>query len=155
MLPRRLWSSVLHAFLAKSRIFRGPKARIMKSKALQVYAIVVCVIAVITFIISLSNVVSSLIDKQNPMHASWNKSDTYSSFERYKLESMKTVTKDQVYVPSDEELRSMYEEAKANMLAETNHRITRSLTVSSLVMGIAIVLFLLHWRLNKKMSVET
>ena len=126
----------------------------MKSKALQVYAIVVCVIAVITFIMTLSNVVSSIIDRQDPLHASWTKSDMYSSFERYKLETLKSVTKDQVYVPSDAELRSMYEQAKNDMLAETNHRIRRSLTVSSLIMGIAVVLFVVHWRLNKRLTAD-
>ena len=125
-----------------------------KNKIIRVYSVIVSVIAIITILICLGGLVSSLIDRQDPLSA-WGNSETYSSFENFKLEKMKEVTKDQAYIPSDEELRTMYETAKEEKLVKAKHRVSRSLTVNSIVLGVAIVLFFVHWRMLKRHGKES
>lgn len=116
------------------------------NKIIRVYSVVVSIITVVTFIICLAGLVSSMIDRQDPLSATYN-GELYSSFENFKLEKMKDVSSDQAYIPSDEELLKMYETAKAEKLAQTHHRIKSSLTVNSLILGVAIVLFIIHFRM--------
>ena len=121
-----------------------------RSRILQVYALIVSIIAVITFLICLGGLVSSLIDKQDPLHA-WGNNELYSSFENYKLEKMKDVSKEQAYIPTDEELRAMFETARSEKIQQAEHRIQRSILVNSLVMAIAVILFGIHlWLLKSK-----
>lgn len=93
-----------------------------------------------------------MIDRQDPLRASWANSESLSSFENFKMEKMKEVSKEQAYIPSDEELKKMYESAKSEVLEQSQHKIKRSITVNSLIIGIALVLFVVHWYLLKANS---
>lgn len=115
----------------------------------QVYATVVCVIAIITMLITIANLVSGYIDKSDPMHSRW-QDDNLSSFENFKMETMRGVSKDQAYIPDDVALRSMYDMAKEEKLKKAEHRINRDLTVSRLILIIAVVLFVIHWIMMRR-----
>jgi hypothetical protein len=118
-------------------------------RVLQVYATVVCIIAIITMLITLANLISGYIDKGDPMHSGW-QSDNLSSFENFKLETMKGISEDQAYVPNDDEIMKMYESAKEDKLEKAKHRINRDLTVNRLILIIAVVLFIVHWFIMRR-----
>jgi len=127
-----------------------------KQKIIQVYAVIVCVIAVITILISLSGLVSAYIDKSDPLAVTvYSGKDTpsLSSFENFKMDILKSTQKDQAYIPDDQTLHKMFEEAKLDKIKTVEHRTQRDIIVSGMIMVIAIILFGSHWWLMKKMKV--
>lgn len=126
-----------------------------KQKIIQVYAVIICVIAVITILISLSSLVSSYIDKSDPLavtiYSSSNKA-SLASFENFKMDILKSIQKDQVYIPDDQTLHKMFEEAKTAKIKTVEHRAHRDIIVSSMIMVIAVILFGSHWWLIKKIQ---
>ena len=120
-----------------------------KHKAIQVYALIICVISVITIIISLSSLVSAIIDRSDPIPA-----DRYdislSSFENFKMNSLKSITKEQAYIPDNQELLKMYEDAKADKISMVQHQTNRTIIVSSIIIIISILFFTTHlWVMRK------
>ncbi len=124
-----------------------------KNKAIQVYAIIICIIAVITIIISVSDLVSSMIDKRDPLYAGRYEMNL-ASFENFKMDALKSTQKDQAFIPDDQTLLKMYESAKADKINLVKHQTHRTIIVSSLIIVISIVLFGFHWWLMRKMAKE-
>ena len=120
-----------------------------KRKIIQVYAIVVNVVLIITFIISLTGLIAALIDRNAPLYAGYNQEDL-SSFDKYKLEVLKSTKKDDAYIPDDETIRGMFEDAREERINQAMHRSFRDLMVSSVVIGICFILFGFHWWLFRK-----
>lgn len=120
-----------------------------KRKVVQIYAIIICIIAVVTFIICVSILVSSIMARSNPMYSGYSKYDL-SSFESYKMEVMKSVAKDQAYIPDDETVMTMYEAAKTEKINRVNHNTLQEMVVSSLLILVSLVLFVSHWMIMKK-----
>lgn len=124
-----------------------------KQKAIQVYAIIICIISVITILISLSSLVSALIDRGDPLYAN-NYALNLTSFENFKMEVLKSTQKDQAYIPNDQTLHKMYEDAKADKINLTKHQTHRTIVVSSLITFFCIILFGTHWWIIKKINKE-
>lgn len=123
-----------------------------KRNIIQVYSIIVNVVAIVTFIISLSSLVSALIDKNAPLYtSSYNEADL-SSFEKYKLDVLSTTSKDAAYIPDDDNIRKMYEDAKEEKINKVNHQSFRNIVVSSLIIFFCLILFSFHWWLMRKYS---
>ena len=120
-----------------------------KRKGIQVYAIIVAIVAIVTFIICTSIMVSSLIDRSNPLMSGFSKHDL-SSFENYKMSVMKSVVKEQAYIPTDAEIRNMFEAAKDEKINKVLHNTKRNIIVTSLLIVISVVLFVTHWLMIKK-----
>ena len=116
---------------------------------IQIYAIIVNVVAVLTFLVCATNLISSFIDKGDPLHSS-RSSEKFASFEAYKLEAMRAVDKDQAYIPSDQELKSMYDAAVDDNTRRILHGINRSITVNGILLGVSVLFFAVHWVLMKK-----
>ena len=123
-----------------------------KNKSLiQIYAILVNIVAVIAFMICTTNLISSFIDKSDPLHSS-RSSEKFASYEAYKLDAMRSVDKDQAYIPTDKELKAMYNTAVDDNLQRILHGINRSITVNGVLLFLSIILFISHWILMKKMA---
>ena len=122
-----------------------------KRKPLQIYAIIICVVAVITMIINVSGIVSSIIDRSDPLMATWGQNDL-ASFETYKMDVLKEVKQDQAYIPSDAEIKSMYEASKTDASNKVIHRSNKDLMTNGIVGIIALVLFISHWMLMKRID---
>jgi hypothetical protein len=118
-----------------------------KSKIIQVYGVVVCVVAVITFLISLSSFVSAVIDKNGPKS-----SERYSSFESYKMDAMEDISKDNAYIPSEDELEQMYIASNQKSQELQIHRYNRDMIVSGITILVAIVLFGFHFWLIRRLN---
>ncbi|HYQ56526.1 MAG TPA: hypothetical protein VEP89_04190 [Draconibacterium sp.] len=120
-----------------------------KRRGLQVYAIIVSIVAIVTFIICLSIMVAAIINRSDPMNSGYSRDDL-SSFESYKLEKMKSISKDQAYVPNDEELKAMFDAAKTDKINRVMHNTKRDMIISSLLIVLSIVLFVIHWTIIKR-----
>ena len=121
-----------------------------KQKPIQIYAIIVCIISVITIIISLSSLVTALIDKGDPYAGRYEMNLT--SFENFKMSVLKTTQKDQAYIPDDETIQKMYESAKTEKMNSVQHETYRNIVVSSLITALALILFGFHWWVMRKMA---
>jgi len=125
-----------------------------KRRIIQVYAVIVNIIVVITFIISVTSLISALIDRQEPLYARYSSEDL-SSFEKYKMDVLKSTQKEAVYIPTDEAVRSMYEAAKQERIKQVLHESNRTLIVSNVIIGICLILFVFHWWLLKRYDSAT
>jgi len=124
-----------------------------KHKIIQVYAVVICIISVITVIISLSGIVSAIIDRGNPLYA--NRYEVYlTSFENFKMDALKSTVKDQVYIPDDKTLLKMYEDAKSDKIKMVKHQTYRTIIVSGISLAIGIILFGTHWWIIRRIGKE-
>lgn len=120
-----------------------------KHRIIQIYAIIICVIAITTFIFSVGDLVSSVIDRSDPLYAGWN-NEKITSFEQFKLDALKSVQKDQAYIPNDDTLQKMYEDTKIEKINSVMHQTKRSIIVDGFIISICILLTGSHWWLIKK-----
>jgi hypothetical protein len=122
-------------------------------KPLQIYAVLICVIAVITFIINIAGITSALLNKSDPLHSGYNKTEL-SSLENYKMETLKSVKADDAFVPDGVTLEKMYSDAKNDHVSRVNHQANSSITTNAILAVIVVILFIAHWLLLKRVSKE-
>lgn len=127
----------------------------------QVYGYTVCLVAVITFIICIANIIPSIMDLSDPMHAGMSfvpaGTPSLASYENYKMDILKSTKQDDQktgtnYIPDENTLRSMYEAAKADKISQAKHSSIRSIVVSGLIILISILLFITHWVWMQRLS---
>ena len=124
-----------------------------KQKIIQIYAVIICIVSIIAFLFSTAGLVSALIDRNDPLYSG--RSDTnLASFENFKMDVLKSTQKDQAYIPDEETLHKMYEEAKTDKIKRVEHNTYKGIVVSSFIIVIALILFGTHWWLMKKMKYE-
>jgi predicted PurR-regulated permease PerM len=128
----------------------------MKNKAAQVYGYVVCIIAVITFLIGIATLINSLMDIGKPLYAGYRNDINLASFENFKADVMKELTKDAANIPTDVDLNNMYVAAREEVIARQSHRTRKNVIVNTVLIIVSIVLFFVHWkwmvRINKRMA---
>ncbi len=125
----------------------------------QIYGYTVCIVAVITFLISVTGLVNAVIDLQDPIHARYTRQGepSLASFEIYKMDILRSLpqgeeTTGASYIPDDDTLRSMYEAARNDKIQLVKHQANRTLIISGLLIIICIALFITHWRWMKKVT---
>ena len=126
------------------------KAQDKPHKIAQLYGYAVCLVAVITFLISLTSMVGALFDLSDPLHAGWYQGPNLASFETYKMDSLRSPSQGDGqstpgYVPDDETLRTMYETAKADRIQRVGFQSRRTLTTQGLLVIVCVTLFVGHW----------
>ena len=115
-----------------------------KTKIPQVYGYAVCIVAIITILISVADLITSVIDASDPLYA-WGDEQRLSSFENFKVDVLKSGKNEASYVPDDSTLRIMYEDAKNHKIRRVKHQTTKSIIVSSILIVISTTLFITHW----------
>ena len=120
-----------------------------RRKPIQIYAMLVNVVAIIAFLIAGTVVVSAVIDRGNPIYAGWSQIDL-SSFDKYKMDVLKATSKEAAYIPTDEDILRMYEAAKQDHINKVMHRTYRDIIVSTITIVVSILLFGSHWWLMRK-----
>jgi hypothetical protein len=127
----------------------------------QIYGYIVCLVAVITFIICVANIIPAIMDLSDPMHAGSvyvnQGSPSLASFENYKMDILKSTSKEgeqkaQAYIPDDQTIKSMYEAAKLDRIQTARHNSIRSITVCSIIILLSIALFISHWMWMKRLN---
>ncbi|OGF98010.1 MAG: hypothetical protein A3F83_03665 [Candidatus Glassbacteria bacterium RIFCSPLOWO2_12_FULL_58_11] len=129
-----------------------------QNKIVQLYGYSVCLVTVITFLISMAALVGTLFDLSDPLHSGrFNGSPSLASFENYKMDVLKSQKEDKqesAYVPDDQTLHAMYEAAKADRIQQVRLNAHRQLTVNALLILVCIALFTTHWRWMRKVARE-
>lgn len=122
-----------------------------KTKIPQVYGYAVCIVAIITILISVADLITSVIDASDPLYA-WGDEQRLSSFENFKVDALKSGKNEASYVPDDSTLRIMYEDAKNHKIRRVKHQTTKSIIVSSILIVISTTLFITHWIWMRKVD---
>jgi hypothetical protein len=135
----------------------------INSRIAQTYGYAVCFIAVIVILISIKSVVNAAIDLSDPIRAEnggyGRMGRPLSNFEIYKLEARRepnqrgtvpmpvgatqTVRADSL---SDADLRKMYDAEREQVIGNVKFRSIRTLVGSLLLIVVAAILFVIHWR---------
>ena len=125
----------------------------------QIYGYMVCLVAVITFLISASTLVFAIIDLGDPLHAGYRApgAPSLASYDNYKMDILKSAPKEgesakTAYIPDDQTLHAMYEAAKDDRIQSIRHESNRTIIVDSLLILICIVLFVTHWRWMRRLA---
>ena len=124
-------------------------------KIQMIYGYAVCIVAVITFLISVTSVVYALIDLTDPInaHRTYGKdAPSLASYENYKIDIIKSIDPEHGIVLDDTTLNSMYDAAKQDAIAKVKHNAYRTIIVNSLLLLICIVLFTTHFIWMRKLS---
>jgi hypothetical protein len=115
----------------------------------QWYGYTVCLVAVVTFLLSARGVVDDLFTLSNPLRSSSRYGTSLTSFEAYAATqdmAPRRAPGDSVTPPSDDELRRRYEALKEDQIAQSRFDATRGIVASLLMLLIAAGLFVWHWR---------
>lgn len=120
----------------------------------QIYGYAVCLVTVITFLISVASLVNAIIDRAEPLYAGrfLPSSPSLASFENYKIDVLKSSQEGPAYVPDDQTLHKTYEATKADKIQFVQHRTRRSIIVNSLLIALCVGFFGTHWRWMTKLS---
>jgi hypothetical protein len=122
----------------------------------EIYGYLVCLVAVVTVLITTNAVVDNIFVLANPLASEreWGGASlvSYEAFEAtYEPREPAPPVRDGAAPqpaerPSGAELRRRYEVLRADRLAHARFRATRSLTTSGIVLAVALALFATHWR---------
>ena len=150
------------------------------SKVPQLYGYSVCLVAVITFLVSTSGVVVAAFDLSNPMRAQrpYSGVDVPASFELYQAEYREGQSRERASAPeaveavegsrivtttraprsaqpealSDAALRKLYDAKVAERTAGVRFQAVRSLVGSGLMLLLSVALFAAHWLWLRRLS---
>ena len=125
----------------------------------QTYGYAICLVAVITLLISTTGLITAIIDLGDPIHAGFTPAGSPSlvSYENYKLDVMRstqkgTETSTASYVPTEETLKSMYEAARNDKILSSKHQSHKFILINGFLIVISVALFLVHWNWMKRMA---
>ena len=121
------------------------------------YGYVVCIVAVVTFLVNLSGFIDAAFDKANPLQgrggAYGPMGASLTSFEAFQAtynERERMVTRPANSVPSDTlttaQMRARYEALRADKIAQMSFNASQRLVKHGLLIVVAGVLFFWHWR---------
>lgn len=136
--------------IAGVRITSTPGGTVARSPRIaQWYGYTVCLVAVVTFLLSARGLVDDLFTLSNPLRASSRYGTTLTSFEAYEATQDLTprrVVADSVAPPTEAELRRRYDALREDQIAQSRFDATRGIVASVLMLLIATGLFVWHWR---------
>jgi hypothetical protein len=119
----------------------------------QAYGYAVCFIAIVTLLFCSKGIIDASFDLSAPLRADRYMSGmNLTSFEAYKRDRIerrdRPMTVEGAAQPqlTDEELRRMYEEQRADHTEYVKFRAMRSLVSNVILVVIAFILFATHWR---------
>ena len=125
-----------------------------ETKIPQVYGYSVCIVAIITFLITLAGIISSVIDSSDPLYNRGNQH--LSSFENFKIHTINSTNNESNYLPDNETLRIMFEDTKNYQIRRVKLQTTKSLVTNGIIFIISILLFIIHWRwMNQPQNTES
>jgi hypothetical protein len=157
-----LFGVVAWVVVGSRYIFEGELMERPASRIAQLYGYTVCLIAVIVFLVSVRSVAQDFITLANPLQPEYGYGmQSLDSFEAYKA------TYDEPndgYVnengssprekpkPSEAELMTRYEALRAARISSNIYDAKKSLVLDGLLLVIAVVLFIVHWRWLRTLS---
>lgn len=119
----------------------------MKTSILQVYAFLVCFVAVIISIVCLWTTLGSSLDLLTPEYKNYSQLSSFHSNESYKLSKHDSK---ELAGKSSNEITEMRKNAKALALENIKGRAIESIIHYILGLMIAIPFFFIHWKIAMK-----
>lgn len=133
----------------------------MSDKIAKSYGYAVCLITVITFLISVSSLVSAFFDLSDPLHAKSHlvRDKSLASYEVYKMDILKSLRLggdegESVYIPDDEAIRGMFEASKEEMISTVTLGARRYITVNGILVLLSIAIFAFHWIWMRRLAMK-
>lgn len=129
-----------------------------KKSGAQIYGYIICIVAVITFLICTTSLVNAVLNMQDPLHSGFSfNSPSLASYDIYKMDVLKTFnSKDNEskvnLLPDEKTIKAMYEAAKADKIQSVYFDSKKSIIVSCILIIISIILFITHWRWLKNIN---
>lgn len=127
----------------------------------QIYGYLVCLTAVITFLIAITNLFNAFINLQDPMHAEgyYNGTSNLASFEEYRFEKIRNYQQSgdstlKASMPDARELRQMFDDQRNNHLLSVRLKNMRTIVTHGVLLLVALILFLIHWRWLRRMALS-
>jgi hypothetical protein len=115
----------------------------------QWYGYTVCLVSVITLLLSAQAVVNQAFTLSNPLRASSRYGHALSSFEAFEATqdlAPRRAPGDSAATLTDAELRRRYEVLRTEQIEQSRFDAMRSIVGAGLLMLLAIGLFIWHWR---------
>lgn len=132
----------------------------MGNKVAQFYGYSVCLVAIISTMVSIGSLAGALMEWGDPLHASdysGYPARSLASFETYKMDSLNPPyggpqSSGPRYTPDDETFRRMYDAARADRIQSVRARVRRTIVTNGLIVLFSAVLFGIHWRWLRRES---
>ena len=125
----------------------------------QGYGYIVCLIAIIAGLIAGKATLDAAFDLSRPSEAgAYGSNPAMASFEAYKLERQTRATPpgaQPVTLPPDSTLRRLYTEERESERRYAHWQATKSLVTDGMVLIVAVLLFVTHWRWRRNPAGET
>jgi hypothetical protein len=141
-----------------ARITSNPGGTVARSPRIaQWYGYTVCLVAVVTFLLSARGLVDDLFTLSNPLRSSSRYGTALTSFEAYEATQdmmPRRVAADSVAPPSEAELRRRYTALREDQIAQSRFDAMRGIVASLLMLLIAAGLFIWHWRWLRSLPVN-
>ncbi len=124
----------------------------------QIYGYAVCLVAIITILISITQIVNAAFNLSSPLRAEgYGRGGPLTSYTAYRREQLQRVNapertraggpvRDSVAVPTEAEIRQAFEDERLEQIGNVRFRAMRTLVTSTLLIIIASGLFFMHWR---------
>jgi len=137
----------------------------MKKSVLEMYALAICFVTLICFVIALGIGIYNMIRIVNPeftlsayeyeRHQSNRAFRGFSGIElRMELRGLAPARPAEISEPSDEELTRQREQSYQNVMRAEQRRGTQSLTMVGIVIFIDLMVFAVHWLLARKARIS-
>ena len=124
----------------------------------QIYGYAVCLVAIITILISITQIVNAAFNLSSPLRAEgYGRGGPLTSYTAYRREQLQRgsapertpgggTVRDSVVVPTEGEIRQAFEDERLEQIGNVRFRAMRTLVTSTLLIIIASGLFFMHWR---------
>jgi hypothetical protein len=110
------------------------------------YGYTVCLVAVVTALISINGAVRNVIDLSDPLRAASNYGDDLSSFDAWlasRTRFSSEANRDTATAPT---LQRRFDALKESKIAEQRFRARKELIAQVILLVVAVALFATHWR---------
>jgi len=144
--------------LAVTMSFRGGDVEKQPNRIAQLYGYTVCLVAILTSLISTISILNAAFDRANPLQSEYSFGPTLTSFEAYRATYPRELSPLIAGSPpapdtvSEATLRQRYAALAADKRTTTRYRTTKTMTTSSILLVIAITLFAMHWRWVRRLN---
>ena len=120
----------------------------------QIYGYLVCLIAIITLLVSTGQLIGGVLDLNRPKTIGMSGrygdvGDSYGAYRINQLEKVAAIRKDAdstIAIPSDSALRVQYDQERNDREVLAHWDTTKTIITSTVMIILAIILFMIHWR---------
>jgi predicted PurR-regulated permease PerM len=128
----------------------------------QIYGYLICLVAIITFLVAAGFIISELIDRTDPLIATGyyygSQQPSLASFENYKTDILRSMTGADAsrsqYIPDDKTLHEMYDAAKNDKIHKELHHIKKSIASDCMLIVLSVAFFMIHWRWVRRLRLS-